>query len=355
MDKVYILLVNWNGWADTLECLESVFRNTYKDYCVIVCDNGSRDGSLGQLKAWAEGRLDILPASPSLKRFSWPPVPKPIPYIEYNRQEAEKCGHSEEGISARLILIQSGEDLGFAGGTNIELRYILARNDFKHVWLLNNDTVIHPDALQHLLKEVSDSPPIGICGSTLLYYHTPNVIQALGGASFNKWFSLSHHIGAFKKFPVKLKKFRVLQKTDYVIGASMLVSRSFLLDAGLMNEDYFAYYEELDWMLNAKNKHEIGYAPESLVYHKEGISLGGTRRKRKDKSFLSDYFTVRSRFIFTMKFYPYCLPTVLFTTFVKLCVFALRRQWDRIQMTLKLTFKLFMGGRPLKHLPGLID
>ena len=76
---VYVLILNWNGWSDTIECLESVLRGTHWNQRIIVCDNDSRDGSLEHIKAWAEGRLDVVvPRDAPLDDLSRPPVAKPM-------------------------------------------------------------------------------------------------------------------------------------------------------------------------------------------------------------------------------------------------------------------------------------
>lgn len=95
--KVGIIILNWNGWKDTIECLESVFRNPYSNYQVIVVDNGSEDGSIEKIKAWTEGKQKILTSEPShtLYYLSHPPVKKPISCIYYTREEAEKSGNFE--------------------------------------------------------------------------------------------------------------------------------------------------------------------------------------------------------------------------------------------------------------------
>ena len=90
--KVTIIILNYNGWKDTIECLESVLRNDYPNYQVIVVDNGSPNNSIEYIKAWAEGRQEVLTPEPThpLYHLSHPPVKKPIPYIYYTREEAEK-------------------------------------------------------------------------------------------------------------------------------------------------------------------------------------------------------------------------------------------------------------------------
>jgi GT2 family glycosyltransferase len=88
--KVAIIILNWNDWKDTIECLESVFRNSYPNYQVVVIDNGSTNGSMEKIKTWADGKQEVLTPEPShpLYYLSHSPVQKPIPYIEYDRKTA---------------------------------------------------------------------------------------------------------------------------------------------------------------------------------------------------------------------------------------------------------------------------
>jgi len=95
--KVAIIILNWNGWKDTVECLESVFRIDYPNYQVVVVDNGSNDDSVEKIKDWADGRQEVLTPEPThpLYHLSHAPVQKPIPFIEYDRKTAE-VGDAEE-------------------------------------------------------------------------------------------------------------------------------------------------------------------------------------------------------------------------------------------------------------------
>lgn len=337
MFKIYIIILNWNGWRDTIECFESVFRNNYKNYQVIVCDNDSHDGSLEYIKKWAEGELEIfIQEDNPLRHLAFPPVRKPIEYVEYEREEAEAGGRPEDS-NAQLILIQTGGNLGFAGGNNVGLRYALARDDFDYVWLLNNDTVIDPNALSALVARMQVKPSAGMCGSTLLYYDNPDIIQALGGATYNKWLARPRHIGAFKKKNnISIDQEKVESKMDYVVGASMLVSKDFLKDIGLMNEEYFLYFEEIDWATRARGKYSMAYAPRSVVYHKEGssISSGSTNKSR-----LADYYGIINRIIFTRKYYKYALPVVYIGFLIVIFNRIRRCQWNRASMILNIIFR----------------
>ena len=337
--RVYIVILNWNGWADTLECLESVFRNDHPDYRVIVCDNNSQDNSLEYIKAWSEGLLDVLaPVDNSLRNYSFPPVNKPISYTEYDRIEAEAGGKNNKK-DERLVLISNKKNLGFAGGNNVGIRYALARGDFDYIWLLNNDTVVKPDALSHMVHRMQEKPDAGTCGSTLVYYHKTGNLQALGGAAYNKWLALTKHIGMFQPPAHPVDLHRVERKLDYIIGASMLISKDFLRDVGLMSEDYFLYCEEIDWAVRGKKRFSLAYAPQSVVYHKEGATSGGSALKPKEKSLTTEYHTVRSRLLFTKKYFPWCYPTVALGMMGRIVIYLWRRKWNSAWMTLRLLFK----------------
>lgn len=335
MNSAYVLLINWNGWADTIECLESVFRNRYKDFRVVVCDNLSEDNSIEYIKAWAENRMDLVPQKNNdLFHKSFPPVIKPIPYVEYSQEEAEAGGSDNEN-DARLIIIKNRKNLGFAGGNNVGLRYALRRDDFDYIWLLNNDTVVEPAALESLIARMRERPGAGMCGSTLLYYDKPTRIQALGGGYYSRWIGLPWHMGRLKKATDAIDVKKVEAWMNYVVGASMLVSKQFLRDIGLMCEDYFLYFEETDWATRAEGRYSLAYAPDSIVYHKVGRSIG-TSSDPRSKSLTCDYYNIRNRLFFTRRFYPYALPGIYLALFFTLLARIVLGKWDRVRMILRL-------------------
>jgi GT2 family glycosyltransferase len=337
VSRVYVLILNWNGWKDTIECLESVFRNEAKDYRVIVCDNDSQDDSVAHIKAWAEGRLDVaLRPNDGLRALSFPPVNKPINFVEYNRGTAETGGDSDRD-DVKLVLIATGGNLGFAGGNNVGLRYALARDDFDYVWLLNNDTVIKCDALEHMIARMQRMPSAGVCGSTLFYYSMPDIVQACGGGTYNKWLGTTQMLGSFS--PIGSVSADIVEdKLIFVAGASMLVSRAFLQQIGLMEEKYFLYYEEIDWSTRAGKRFRLCYAQDSLVYHKEGSSIGTNSTEPHKKSLTADYYGVRSRLIFASLFYPRYLAFI-YVGLIPVFINRIRRkQWRHINMLLSLVF-----------------
>jgi len=300
---VYVILLNWNGWQDTIECLESVFRLNYPNFTVIVCDNASTDDSMERIGDWARGQITASCSSPDLSRLILPPIPKPIDLVSIHSSEVTT---KKPLADVHLVLIQTGSNLGFAGGNNVGIRYALAHSDCDYIWLLNNDTVVEPDALSVMVRAAKADPKLGICGSLLRNYLPPHEIQTAGGRRYSRWTARSRPILEFDTPQISTRA----GAPDYVEGASMLVSRKFLEEVGLLEESYFLYFEELDWAARGHTAFRVGYSPESVVYHKEGASIGSAFARAK-RSALSDFYQARNRIVFTRRHCPWFLPSVL--------------------------------------------
>lgn len=315
--NVYVVLVNWNGWKDTIECLESLFRSSYSEFTVIVCDNNSTDGSAGRIVSWAAGELPPPTAlNPTLRHLSFPPIPKPLA-IRRLRTGVENLPVSE--ITPRLVLIENSSNLGFAGANNVGIRYALSRGDASFLWLLNNDTVASPDAMGQLVKHMGRDLEVGILGSKLVFYSNESQVQALGGARYNKWIARGSDIGAHSSPSQRSSVSEVCAAMDYVVGASMFVSVRFVQDIGLLNEEFFLYFEELDWALRSKGRFRLGFCEKSIVYHKNGASThAGVPSK---PSLTADFYSTRNKISFTQRYFPSYLPSV----YAYLLVRAVRR------------------------------
>ncbi|MBC8047524.1 MAG: glycosyltransferase family 2 protein [Fimbriimonadaceae bacterium] len=281
--KVCIVLVNYKTWQDTIECIESILKSNYKNYQVVVVENGSDDDSWNNLLKWTRGELThaVLPDN-KLFRLSNPLSHKPLLYFRAHAGESDNLRLGPMENIYPILYVQSKINLGFAGGNNVGMRYALNSN-FDYVWLLNNDTVIDPNAISELVnyseEKKNKKERIGIVGSKLLVYHKPEKMQGIG-AIFNKYSGKSKIIGAQEVDKGQYDNTEI--KCNYVIGASMFVSKEFLLDAGLMSEEYFLYNEENDWSARAKLKGwNVGVAVKSKVYHKQGASTGNSPKKSK--------------------------------------------------------------------------
>jgi hypothetical protein len=292
--RLGVVIVNYRRAADTIECLESLLRSSVP-LRVVVVDNGSGDGSAEAIAAWAAGQQAPAPASAAMAAYSTPPLPKPLPCRQIG---PDAIATPPEGV---LTLISSPANLGFAGGNNLGLRHLLGDPGLEAFWLLNNDTVVAPDAAAAIMVRLDASPQAGMCGTVVRYYWRPDVVQALNGSRFNLYTGTSASIGGGDPIQKSFSPQDVAWETDFVLGASMIVTRPFLDRIGLMEERYFLYYEEIDW---ATRNNKLGrkafdtvFAHGAHVWHKEGGSIGSSGAKGQRSAF-SDYWLARARLRF---------------------------------------------------------
>jgi len=345
--KCYILLLNYNGWKDTIECLESVLRSNYKNYQIIVVDNDSQNDSIQHIIDWANRKQEVIyPEDTQLKGLSQPLITTPIDYILYDRDSALIGGDPviEAQKVSPVILIQSGENNGFAAGNNIGIEYVLAKNDAGYIWILNNDTVVETNALCELEKRAvqykNQQQNIGIIGTKLMLYHQPTKLESVGGR-YGKWLASSKQVGMLEKDSGQYDNELLAGKIDYHLGASMFVNVDFIKDVGLMCEDYFIYFEEFDWSLRGKDKGwGLGFCWTTKIYHKSGATIGSHISKTK-RSMLSDYYGLRNRFLITRKFFPKYIHTVRLAIFYAFLRRLLHLQFDRAKVALNLLINSF--------------
>ncbi len=263
--KVCIIILNWNGLADTVECLESLKKLTYPSYDIIVVDNASSGNDVEVLR----GR-----------------------YGDY------------------IHIIQNDKNYGFAEGNNIGIRYALAHLAPDYVFLLNNDTLVAPDVLDELTKAAEDDPNTGIVGPKIYYYDIngrKDVIWSAGGKIrwWHPW--VYDGIGCNDD---DLPQYQVLRAVDWVSGAAMMVKRRVLDEISLLNGDYFLGNEDVEYCLKArKHGFRVIYVPSARLWHKVGKS------RQKHGPQLSDlpsyYRLVRRNFPLPVYIYQILLAPVL--------------------------------------------
>lgn len=313
MKLTYILVLNWNGWPDTIKCLESLLKINYSGYKIVVCDNNSTDNSVFHIENWVKNK----------KIYD--------NYISFNYDGSKFLSNDLINENHNIILIKNNENTGYAGGNNVGIQFILEKKNFEFIWILNNDTYVDCESLNYLVKKMYGDSSLGICGSLLVHDDDPSLIQAYG-AKYSKWLARSSHIaeGVSRS---NLNRF-LKEKIDFTVGASMLVSHSFISSVGLMCEDYFLYFEELDWITRADNNYSIDIEPLSVVYHKQGASTGATGMIVR-RSGISQYYNTRGRVLFTKKFHKIFLPTVLFSIGVSFFFSVFRRDWTSAKSIVK--------------------
>jgi GT2 family glycosyltransferase len=301
--RLGVVLVNFRGAADTIECLESLLRSDIP-LKVAVVDNGSGDGSDEAILAWARGEAAYEPPEGPLGAFSTPPLEKPRAIRVLDAAEVERTP-GDEG----LVLIRSAENLGFAGGNNLGIRHLLRDPAIEAVWLLNNDTVVEPAAARALLATIRTDRRQGMIGTIIRFYHAPETLQALGGMTFNLLTGSNAGIHGGKPFKSPWCPRKAARDAACVLGASLTVTRAFVEKVGLMSERYFLYFEEMDWARRSRNRFTIGLARGAVVYHKHGGSIGSSAKKG-GRSPQSEYWLLRARLLFYRRYHPLLLPLI---------------------------------------------
>lgn len=243
--SVAIILVNWNGYAFTADCLRSLRMVEFPDFKVILADNASENQEGRRLKA-------------------------EFPEID---------------------LIQNKSNLGFAGGNNVGIRKAL-EDGYSYVMLLNNDTLVEPDFLGQMIRKFKGNPQLGVVQPLIFFLHDREKIWSAGG----KWNRFLCR--AITRGDRKYRKEYQAQdrKLDWATGCCMMIARKALLDAGLLNEGYFAYFEDVEWSLRFQEKgFKIELAADAIIYHEAGASS----KKEHSEGTLSStvfYYHVRNQF-----------------------------------------------------------
>lgn len=335
--RVCVVILNWNGLADTLACLESVLQSDYPDFQVVVCDNASSDGSAAGIAAWCRGeRPAVIPDREEFRGMAHP-AGRRLPHLV--EVHAKDLGKTTLDTSRNtLVLIHTGGNLGYAGGNNCGIRYALMQKETRYLWILNNDTVVRRDALGELVRTAERDPLCGMCGSTLVYFDSPQKIQTLAGGWFNAITSRSGIIANGSDIRSLPDPDTVESRLAFIAGASMLVRRDFVDAVGPMFEGYFLYYEELDWAVRGRSKYRLRWAPASVVYHKEGGTIG--TGDSSSSSPMALHYLFRNRMRFCLRHARMALPGAILVTVKTAFRFVTKGSWQRAGWVLGAAFGL---------------
>lgn len=240
--SVAIVVLNWNGGADTLACLASLGRLDYPVFTVSVVDNHSTDDSVAAIRA----------TYPS------------------------------------MTLLEATENLGYVGGNNLGIEYA-QKLGADYILLLNNDTEVAPDFLRHLVGSAEADPRVGIVGPTIYYFDQPGVIwSAGGGIDWNRGRTRMMNLDE----PDRGQLGERPRPADFVTGCALLSRRAVFDRVGLLDPRFFAYYEEIEWCVRAARAgFKILHVPQAKLWHK--ISYAS-----RNASPLVSYYMTRNRLLF---------------------------------------------------------
>ncbi|MDE2483139.1 MAG: glycosyltransferase family 2 protein [bacterium] len=330
--KVVSVVLNWNGWLDTVECLESLLRAEYGNHQIVVCDNRSQDHSIERLTEWADGLLEVASARDAASGWSYKPVRKPVPYVLY-ASPAE--AFAADPTDAPLVFIRNGSNLGYAAGNNVGMRFAIERLACAYVWVLNNDTIVERTAIAALSDQLALASGTAVLGSRIMQYEAPGTIQALGGGTLDPRTGRETQIGRGRS---EHEQIDTAMELEHVIGASMFVRAEAFADVGPIDESYFLYREETDWCIELRKRGwRLEYCPQSVVWHKESRSFGF-------KSVLHDYYAVRNMLFLIQKHFPQSLPTAFLVTLARAVAPKIARlQFRRLRYVFK-AYRDFLRG-----------
>jgi GT2 family glycosyltransferase len=311
-----IVVLNYRNWRSTIECVESILKSDNKDFEIIIVDNNSSNKSKENLLAWANGdKIFDYVSLKTMSHYSLPPAVKPLSYLS-----VEYCNGSfttqTNSDYKQLIFIWSDINQGYASGNNIAIKYSQLTKRYDYFWILNNDTVIESDTLGKLISYTKNGANMnyGIIGCDEFSYYDYNKLRGIGG--YMHPLRLSGVAVLPKNYNKTECEDLFCKRAHCVYGGSLFVKADFIYGIGLMCEDYFLYYEELDWAIRGKRKGwECGYCFGAKVYHKGGESIG-SGSNANTRSDLADYYGIRSRVIFVKKYYPRKILLLILSLFI---------------------------------------
>lgn len=281
-----VVIVTFNSSNVILDCLESLLASNGVALHIVIVDNASDDATVSRLTDWAAGKN--IYCTPADIPFALQACSKPFDLDG----SIFAGGHS-------VKLLQARANGGFAAGVNHGLAHLASLPEVDRFWILNPDSVTPPSAALAFAAHPLPATGFSLMGGRVLYLDNPNTIQIDGG-TINRRTGITGNIGLYAPHPATPAPNPA--SIDFITGASMVASRQFYERAGPMPEDYFLYYEEVDWALRRGNL-PLLYCPGGIVYHRAGTAIGSATMNRPASPF-SLYFKHRARLKFMRRYFP---------------------------------------------------
>lgn len=293
-----VVIVTFGSGNEAVDCVESLLASADAagiGLRIVLVDNASPDDTVARLRAWASGAAPY--ARPGDLSFALDPVAKPLALAEGGPDLPARAPD-------RLTLLQSGVNRGFAGGVNLGLAYLARFDDIAHFWVLNPDSVVPPEALAALAGALPAVGDYALMGGRVTYLDPPDMIQIDGG-TVNRRTGVTGNLNLGRRHAETPPP--SAEDLDFVMGASMIASRRFYETVGPMREDYFLYYEEVDWAMR-RGDLPLVYCEGLRIHHRAGSAIGSPTLARIASPF-SLYFKHRGRMMFLRRFFPGAVAT----------------------------------------------
>jgi GT2 family glycosyltransferase len=271
LPEVTTIILNWNNVSDTLACLGSIATMDYPKHRVIVVDNGSTDDSVAIIAA------------------NYPEV----------------------------TILETGENLGYTGGNNRGIEYAL-KDGCDYVWLLNDDVTVAPDSLSALISVAVAEPKAGLLGPKVYMREDPQRVLSAGGEFCDNWHPRHRGIGELDQ-----GQFDRMVEVDYLSGCALLVSRRLIERAGGLDNDFFAYHEDIEWCYRGRQAgFQVLFVPQARVWHPDTL-------RRDADSALVTYYISRNQLLFMAKHHlgVGALARCLATYALRVVNWSVRSKW----------------------------
>jgi GT2 family glycosyltransferase len=259
--RTSIIILNWNSHEMTAECIRSLRAMDISDFEIIVVDNGSSDGSPDKL----------------ISQFP------------------------------QITILPQRRNLGFAAGCNVGMRHALA-DEAEYVLLLNNDTVVGPGFIREMLATIESDPRIGAVCPKIYFADRPNLLW-YAGADFSPWTGTSKYRGWKEVDHGQLDDSKEITQAT---GCAMLVRCNALIDVGLLDEQFWAYVEDLDWSIRfRKQGYRLVFAPKARLWHRDGATA--VKSLGSGSGAIRQFFSTRNMVFLARKHVPWWqMPTYAF-------------------------------------------
>ena len=292
--KLSIVLLNWNGHEDTVECLNSLKNLNYDDFNIYLVDNNSQRNSVEYIMDYLENQ----------------------DYYSHAMVTSNKLDEYTDDVD--LLFILNDVNAGFAGGNNVALEYLIKYDVCEYVLLLNNDTVVSSDFVNALFDKYNQEDNVAFVGATHYYYDDNNSIQTVGGGIID-W---KHG----ECMAVRQKN--QYDTYDFITGSCVFMPIAVLREVGPISTDYFMYWEDVDWSTVAHKKgYNLTVSDYGCIYHKEGSSI---------KSLSRIYYHTANRILFMKKhsdrnrYHKFIIYMVLYVLKESLTNLLKNRQYSKV-------------------------
>lgn len=286
LKNISIIILNYNGYEDTIECLLSIFNLDYSLFNIILIDNASSDRSAERISDWSSGRFAVTTYSDSILKSN------PLCF---------SAGFRIRGIGnvSDLSIIKNSENVGFAAGCNQGINLALSIGA-EYIWLLNNDTAVDPDSLSILATYLDQYASCQLATPQIRLYDEPARIWNCGGLL--KWYGVRKYLYVHK--PVSALPDKDVLDITFVTGCAPLVRSSVFQNLGGFTEKFFFGEEDFDFSLRLKKAHaRMVCCLRSIIYHKVGASID---RSSSSYNFAKAYIHYLNRFIDLRNHWPRC-------------------------------------------------